>query len=91
MNELTESTPSRFVVGIDLGTTNSAVCYIDSSESPWRVQVFAIPQLVAPGVVESLDTLLERADYALYRAKAAGRGHIVSDPEAGAALVVNLT
>lgn len=57
MNELTESTPSRFVVGIDLGTTNSAVCYIDSSESPWRVQVFAIPQLVAPGVVESLDTL----------------------------------
>lgn len=57
MDELTESTPSRYVVGIDLGTTNSAVCYIDSTESPWRVQVFAIPQLVASGVVESLDTL----------------------------------
>ncbi|MFN0022006.1 MAG: Hsp70 family protein [Pirellulaceae bacterium] len=48
---------SRYVVGIDLGTTNSAVCYVDTSEKPWRVQVLSIPQLVAPGQVEKRDTL----------------------------------
>ncbi len=49
--------PSRFVVGIDLGTTNSAVCYVDTAESPWRVRTFAVPQVVAPGVVEDRETL----------------------------------
>jgi len=50
-------TPSRFVVGIDLGTTNSAVAYVDTAESPWRVRTFAVPQLVAPGQVEARETL----------------------------------
>jgi hypothetical protein len=45
------------VVGIDLGTTNSAACYVDTSETPWQVRGFAVPQLVAPGVVESRPTL----------------------------------
>ena len=54
---LAEPLPSRFVVGIDLGTTNSAVCYVDTNERPWRVRVLEIPQLVAPGQVESRDTL----------------------------------
>ena len=54
---LLDELPSRYVVGIDLGTTNSAVCYVDTAEKPWRVQVLAIPQLVAPGQVESRDTL----------------------------------
>jgi len=49
--------PARYVVGIDLGTTNSAVCYVDTHESPWRVQTLAVPQLVAPGVVEARETL----------------------------------
>jgi molecular chaperone DnaK (HSP70) len=49
--------PSRYVVGIDLGTTNSAVCYVDTSEEPWKVQTFPVAQLVAPGVVESRETL----------------------------------
>lgn len=49
--------PSRYVVGIDLGTTNSAVCYVDSAEQPWKVRVLEIPQLVAPGQVEARDTL----------------------------------
>jgi hypothetical protein len=49
--------PSRFVVGIDLGTTNSAVCYVDTAEEPWRIRTFAVPQLVAPGQVESRETL----------------------------------
>ena len=49
--------PSRFIVGIDLGTTNSAVGYVDTSREPWRVQTFRIPQLVDVGQVEALDTL----------------------------------
>jgi len=48
---------SRFVVGIDLGTTNSAVGYIDTAEAPWQVHTLAIPQLVAPGEVEARETL----------------------------------
>ncbi len=51
------STPSRYVVGIDLGTTNSAVTYVDTSKSPWHIQTFSVPQLVAPGQVEARETL----------------------------------
>ncbi|MBC7855601.1 MAG: Hsp70 family protein, partial [Pirellulaceae bacterium] len=54
---LLDELPSRYVVGVDLGTTNSAVCYVDTAEKPWRVRVLSIPQLVAPGQVESRDTL----------------------------------
>lgn len=50
-------TPSRFVVGIDLGTTNSAVCYVDTAEEPWQIRTFAVPQLVAPALVEARETL----------------------------------
>lgn len=48
---------SRFVVGIDLGTTNSAVSYVDTDATNWQVGTFAIPQLVAPGQIESRETL----------------------------------
>jgi hypothetical protein len=47
----------RYVVGIDLGTTNSAVSYVDTAERPWRVRTFPVPQLVAPGVVEAREIL----------------------------------
>ena len=49
--------PARFVVGIDLGTTNSAVAFVDTRGDRDGVQVFAVPQLVAPGEVEARDTL----------------------------------
>jgi molecular chaperone DnaK (HSP70) len=49
--------PSRYVVGIDLGTTNSAVAYVDTNEQPWRVRTFAVPQLVDAAVVEARETL----------------------------------
>lgn len=42
----------RYVIGIDLGTTNSAVAYIDLADDAERrrpAHVFALPQLVAPG------------------------------------------
>jgi len=54
---LVDQKPSRFVVGIDLGTTNSAVTYVDTLEQPWAIRVLPVPQLVAPGEVESRDTL----------------------------------
>jgi molecular chaperone DnaK (HSP70) len=52
-----EATASRYVVGIDLGTTNSAVAYVDASSSEWQVRTFGISQLVAPGELEARETL----------------------------------
>ena len=44
---------SRFVVGIDLGTTNSALAYVDTGAGAGAtVTAFAIPQVVSQGVVE---------------------------------------
>ena len=43
---------SRFIVGIDLGTTNCAVAYVDTKgrERPAAdIQIFEVPQLVAAG------------------------------------------
>jgi len=47
---------ARYVVGIDLGTTNTACAYVDT-EAGRRIEVFAIPQLVAPGEVGDRATL----------------------------------
>lgn len=47
----------RYIVGIDLGTTNSCVAYIDTQESKLSVKSFKIPQLVASGSIDSLPTL----------------------------------
>lgn len=46
----------RYVVGIDLGTTNSAVAFVnleaqDPAEGRQRIRLLEIPQLVAPGQV----------------------------------------
>ncbi|MEO8704624.1 MAG: Hsp70 family protein, partial [Kofleriaceae bacterium] len=43
--------PARYLIGIDLGTTNSAVAYVDTGGTDPRVRVFEVPQLVAPGEV----------------------------------------
>ncbi|MEZ6130535.1 MAG: Hsp70 family protein [Planctomycetaceae bacterium] len=48
---------SRYVVGIDLGTTNCAVCYVDTQQSNSHIEHFSIPQLVAAGQVEARATL----------------------------------
>ncbi len=47
--------PSRYVVGIDLGTTNSAVAYVDAgvgTEDNFVVEHLPIPQVVQAGAVE---------------------------------------
>ncbi len=52
---------TRFLVGIDLGTTNSSLAYVDTHEAPdggvGLPVVLPIPQLVAPGRTEPRDTL----------------------------------
>ena len=52
---------SRYLVGVDLGTTNSACAWVDTRQ-PLRggrpvVHRFAIPQIVHPGEVAPRDTL----------------------------------
>src|SRR5437660_327110 len=52
---------SRYLVGIDLGTTNIAVAFVDSREKlaaggP-RLQTFHIPQVVAVGQVDEQELL----------------------------------
>ncbi len=46
---------ARYVVGIDLGTTHSALAYapIEEGESNSPVLVLSVPQLVAPGTIEA--------------------------------------
>ncbi len=50
-------TAARFVLGIDLGTTNCALCYVDTWQQDWRVQTFRIPQWVDLGQLEARETL----------------------------------
>jgi molecular chaperone DnaK (HSP70) len=45
------------LVGIDLGTTNSAVAWVDAAEALPRVRAFPVPQLVAEGELAPRPTL----------------------------------
>jgi molecular chaperone DnaK (HSP70) len=47
---------ARYCVGIDLGTTNSAVAYVDK-QGEGEVASFPIAQVVSPGEVDELSTL----------------------------------
>ena len=52
--------PSRYIVGIDLGTTNCAVAYADTFEhedDSSKIRLFRIPQIIAPGTVEERQLL----------------------------------
>ena len=56
--------PSRYLIGIDLGTTNSVVAYIDVyidtpevADAGSPIRVFPVPQLVAHGEVLTLPAL----------------------------------
>jgi molecular chaperone DnaK (HSP70) len=48
---------AQFVLGIDLGTTNSVLAYAPLGVEQPEVQLLPIPQLIAPGVVESRSSL----------------------------------
>jgi hypothetical protein len=51
----------RYLIGIDLGTTNSALAYVDLQKKPRdgrpEVQTFTVPQLVNPGEVKPRELL----------------------------------
>jgi molecular chaperone DnaK (HSP70) len=42
---------TRYLVGIDLGTTHTVVAYTSADKSSADIQIFAVEQLVAPGQV----------------------------------------
>src|SRR5215470_13801522 len=49
--------PVKYVVGIDLGTTNSVVAYAPLDSDAPAIGVLTIPQLTAPGTVEARPVL----------------------------------
>jgi DNA-K related protein/Hsp70 protein len=51
---------SRYLIGIDLGTTNIAVAYVDTASKPVggpKLHTFNVPQVVAAGQVQELPLL----------------------------------
>ena len=79
---------ARYVIGIDLGTTNSVIAYTPLDVEQPAVQLLPIPQLVAAGTVESLGALAsflylarehETAQGALDLPWAAGRDFAVGE------------
>jgi len=52
---------NRYLIGIDLGTTNSAVAYIDTHEAARNhapiIHIFEVPQLIREGEVGAASTL----------------------------------
>ncbi|HZS39188.1 MAG TPA: Hsp70 family protein [Polyangia bacterium] len=48
---------SRYVVGIDLGTTNSALAHADLERAAAKIEVDAIAQLIGPGEIAARPTL----------------------------------
>lgn len=48
---------AAYVIGIDLGTTNSVLAYASLAEETPQVELLPIPQLVAAGTVEARTTL----------------------------------
>ncbi|EFO45605.1 Hsp70 family protein [Vibrio parahaemolyticus] len=52
-----EQQSPKFSVGIDLGTTHCVMSYVDTQNEDARVQVMPIPQLTAPGTVETRSQL----------------------------------
>jgi molecular chaperone DnaK (HSP70) len=47
----------RYIIGIDLGTTNSSLAYVDTHHSKHPIQGFSIPQFVFQGKVDQMTTL----------------------------------
>ena len=48
---------SPFIIGIDLGTTNSTLAYVDTREEDPQSQTLAIPQIIAPGEIAPATSL----------------------------------
>ncbi len=57
VTEHTTPEAPKFSVGIDLGTTHCVLSYVDTEQEDAQVEVMAIPQLTAPGTVETKQQL----------------------------------
>ena len=44
---------SRYIVGIDLGTTHTVVAFVDTEVQPHQIEIFEIEQLIAPGELKA--------------------------------------
>ncbi|HUI24544.1 MAG TPA: Hsp70 family protein [Candidatus Kryptonia bacterium] len=56
--DLRSPTPGpRFIIGVDLGTTNSAVAFVDTADDSRTIRPFAIPQLVSEAQVAAQPAL----------------------------------
>jgi molecular chaperone DnaK (HSP70) len=47
----------RYIIGIDLGTTNCALAFVDTEQPSLPLQLFAVQQLTSSGKVDALLTL----------------------------------
>ena len=54
---MSDETQSRYIIGIDLGTTNCSISYVDTQAESPSVQLLKIPQVIAPGEIDSLYSL----------------------------------
>lgn len=59
MSQSTSDGEARFIVGIDLGTTNSVLAYVDTGagDDAEKVLLLEVPQLTSPGTVEERSQL----------------------------------
>ncbi len=48
---------SRFVIGIDLGTTNCVLSYVDLEKEDGNIEIFPVPQIEAPGEIREYQLL----------------------------------
>jgi Hsp70 protein len=48
---------ARYVVGIDLGTTHTALAFADATDPSARIEVLRVPQLVSEGALEAKELL----------------------------------
>lgn len=48
---------ARYLIGIDLGTTNCALAFVDLENPSLAIELFSIPQLFTPTKITSLPTL----------------------------------
>jgi molecular chaperone DnaK (HSP70) len=81
----------RYIIGIDLGTTNSAVSYVDLNDKDnrgARIRLFPIPQLTGPGEISRLPVLPSflyiPGDYDISKESLAADGGAHGDHFAGA-------
>jgi molecular chaperone DnaK (HSP70) len=49
-----EQKKTRYIIGVDLGTTNISVSYVDTESSPVQIRDFYVRQVIAPGETDAL-------------------------------------